>query len=838
MKQAFDLTSLEWTLARAETAHEAPDWHDAIPAHVTGCVLDDLVRAGLAPDPFYGENFRACAWTGEWTFWYGARFTLAGLGIGPASYERATLCFDAIDTYAEVFLNDVSLGSVANQFKRHAFDVHSLLHADGPNHLVVRIDPVKKAFRTWFDKTRPDATGVTALFDDDRPWIRKSQMTFGWDNCPHLVAGGLTLPVRLETASGPVIEDLSWDVPAVDPERPSADLRLRGRVAHASAPGEIRVAGRCCESTFDQSVAVSPDGSWQITISVQNARLWWPHGLGRPDLYSVEVSYSEGSLPLDVHALRIGLRRVEVVTTPKEKRLVDYRIGRPAQGMHTAMDGGCLGPWERQPLPEPVEVEVSPFLFHVNGRRVFVKGYDWQAPDVLVGRITDEQLATIVKAMRDARCNLLRAWGGGAIERDSFYRLCDENGLMLWQDFFFACAVYPRDPVFLREVENEAEDIVKRLRNHTCLVAWCGDNESDMIEYDLGRDPSLNPINKRILPETLRRHDPQARHYHISSPSGGPYPRSDFSGDKRNWGPTFPQRNYWHIRQEEARFISEGGSKSFPSLETIRRSIPEAQRWPITTRTWRLHAGDIDGHVRGDYRNEPLCSAYFAETDNIEQAVVVSQFAQAWGAKLMAEQCRRRQAECGGMLYWKTADQWPCYDQGAFDYHGFPRPVYHWLREAFRPVLLSLTQDWRGDERGDLQLWLSCDTLHPVAGTVSLEAVLQSPAGELRERRLLYTGLASCASGESRRLALIAIPADCAAETTVYRALLRDAASDTLALSTYSAAPRAAYLHHVLGSRDLPGATVGHCSALPGDSGSRSLAQNSVVQHPTLTGSR
>ena len=153
------------------------------------------------------------------------------------------------------------------------------------------------------------------------------------------------------------------------------------------------------------------------------------------------------------------------------------------------MDGADIGPWRRVPLDKPVEVEVRPFRLEVNGRRVFIKGLDWQNPDVLVGNETPEQVRQLVDAAADAHMNMLRTWGGGAIELQAFFEHCSQRGIMVWQDFFFACALYPRDDAFLERVACEAEDIVKRLRNHTCLAMWCGDNESDMSLYDRGLDP-------------------------------------------------------------------------------------------------------------------------------------------------------------------------------------------------------------------------------------------------------------------------------------------------------------------------------------------------------------
>jgi len=365
------------------------------------------------------------------------------------------------------------------------------------NELLVRIDPVKQAFRKWFDETSPYAEGVQAMFDADRPWIRKAQMTFGWDHCPSLVSRGITLPVSLILELKVRFEDTQWKVTGLDLENARCTLQLRGELVGAPEASHIQISGRCLDSEWETTANMNTGGCWRAEVVVEGAHFWWPNGHGLPHLYgvSLQAKDSAGSL-LAGETLRIGLRTARVITGPPVPRRVDYRIGLPdGQSLNGAstMDGGCIGPWQRTPLKSPKEVDVRPFAFEINGKRIFIKGFDWQAPDVLVGRIRDGQIERIVDLVAESGANMVRAWGGGAVERDSFYRLCDERGLLLWQDFFFACGVYPRDPAFLRRIEPEVEDIIRRLRNHTCLAIWCGDNESDMIEHDQGRDPEKKP---------------------------------------------------------------------------------------------------------------------------------------------------------------------------------------------------------------------------------------------------------------------------------------------------------------------------------------------------------
>ena len=721
LQKRYEISGPDWELVASTDGDGEPAWGQALPARVPGAILEDLRCAGLIPDPFHGENFREVAWVGESTFWFRKRVDLAGWVAG----EQTILQFDGIDTYGEIFWNGESLGTVDNQFMRHRFVIPSAKIQQGVNELVVRIDPVKKAFHEWYERVRPDSSGVWALFDTDRPWIRKAQMTFGWDNCPYLVAGGITLPVWIEKYPPVRIEDVQWKVTAMDAGSHWCRLALCGVLTGSEADRRIHLCGRCGTSFWEVDTKTTAGGHWQVEVEISDARLWWPNGQGSPDLYDVAIQALdlEGAVLAREH-LRIGLRQVRVITEPAGQITVDYRIGRKDAAANDGlqMDGACIGPWRRVPLAEPEMVELRPFYFEVNGRRIFVKGFDWQAPDVLLGRVDDGQIQNMIEAVVASGSNMLRAWGGGAVERESFYRLCDEHGLLLWQDFFFACAIYPRDPAFLRRIEAEVTDVICRLRNHTCLVAWCGDNESDMIEFDAGRDPSANVINKELLPSALARLDWQGRYYHCSSPSGGPYPRSDFGGDKRNWGPNFPHDNYRHIRQESARFISESGMKSFPSREAIAQAIPEERRWPLDNSTWRLHWGDLDNTVRGDYLLDDDCVRFFGEASTLEERIRLSQFAQAYGTRLLIDQCRRRKEECGGILIWKTSDQWPGCDQGVFDSTGRLRPVYDSIQAAFQPVVVSISQGF-GQSEDQVEWWVVSDLDSPVRGTFTARAV-------------------------------------------------------------------------------------------------------------------
>ncbi len=686
---------------------ELPNFRDSIPGKVPGNILDDLEKAGLIPDPFVGENFRACAWTEDFVFWY--RTTIEFPKV--PKDETLILCFDGLDTYCEIFVDTQSLGKTNNMFCRYRFELDESMCRGGMKAILVRIDPWKPTVIAWAEKHGVEFEKMDVSFEvKERCVSRKSQMVFGWDNTPRLPAGGIYRKAYLEIRNKIRVSQWTWRVVDGDPGLNVARIEISGEVEipdqnlDTYSGLEINILGVCGNSSFAGSSPVNKEGAFLVFLDIESPKWWWPNGYGDAYLYSLQVTLMRDSEILDKIEKKIGLRTVTVRTTPIEKRKVFHRIGI---GKNRDLDGGSLGPWTKTPVPEGLDVEVHPFEVRVNGRRIFLKGASWQPSDVRIGIVSQPQNETLLRAAKNASMNVIRIWGGGTVESDDFYESCSEKGILVFQDFFFASAQYPRDEAFLKVIEHEVKDIVLRLRNFTCLAFWCGDNESDMVDHDRGLDPQKNPINKKIIPRVLKLLDPQDRYYHPSSPSGGDHPRSDWGGDKRNWGPWHPENNFIAIRQEEARLISEGGSYALPSFDSTKKMIPEARQFPLGNKTWRLHSGDVDLYARTFWEMSAKAWTCFGQAHTIEETVEISQFAQAWGYKLLVERCRQQKGECGGIILWKMNDTWPCLDGGLYDHGLKPRLAYSFVAEAFKSLTVSLSQDLHNDK--NIQGWLVND---------------------------------------------------------------------------------------------------------------------------------
>lgn len=743
-----------WELIRGEDPRNSTDRFSAT---VPGNVAADMWRAGLIPDPLAAENFRCAAWVSEETFWYRLQVKLPAECRGA---DRVELVFDGLDTFAEIFANGQSLGHASNMFRRHRFVVPPVLAEKTEEmEILVRIDPVLKAGRKWIAEKEIDLDKTMGAFAvPERMGIRKMQMSFGWDNCPHLLAGGIFRTPRLEITRGASFREVSWKVAPIDRQADLAVLEFPVTIDREVPGGTLEIAGECGTSRISATWPL--DGiETAARVSVEQPRLWWPRGMGDPDLYSFTLVLRSGDgKELDRHTLRLGIRTIELDTSVQEIRTVDYRLGASDPSKIT-MDGGFLTMWGREPLPNPKAVEIHRFQLRVNGEPVFLRGANWQTPDIFPGLVDASRYRTLCEAAAGTNLNLLRLWGGGIVEDDCFYEICSELGLLVWQDFHFASGRYPQEAAFLEEIRMESADIIRRLRHHTCLAIWCGDNEHDMIDADSGRDPSLNPVNKKIIPENLHLLDPQRRPYHPSSPSGGPYPRSEWAGDRRDWGAWYPHKDYEHIRLDQGRVISEGGSYALPDPATTREFIPEAVRWPLNRTTWSLHGGDVDRQKRNFSAINQTCWGFFGRAGNWEEATEISQFSQAWGYKRLIEHHRRRMQECGGVILWKLNDCWPANDAGLLDFRLHPRLSDTFVREAFQPVAVSVQSSLPGEPAGVFAIWLVNDNAGPVNGELTLK-IFQHDGGKWSENSSLSIH-ASCparSSAEIHRTPVLAAP--------------------------------------------------------------------------------
>jgi beta-mannosidase len=701
------------------------DW---LPVQVPGGVHDALIAAGRIQHPFYGANEIDSRWVADKEWWYRLRF--AGPQVG-ASQVR--LVFEGLDTVADVWLNEELLGHHENMFRPAEFDITERIKAT--NVLLVRFTPplldreipdetratVMKTIRAFATppggETPPEIENLTVEILEETGQgsilgsiprstsLRKSPFSFGWDFGPRIPNIGLWRPVRLSIEPGPRIEghhfvvDKLWSrheraLVSVAVEASSV-APLTARVTLASPSGAI----------FNERFELI-DGSGSGQISVPRPEIWWTHDLGGQPLYTLTIELLEGSSVVDELSEQVGIRTVSVDQSDD----------------HT--EGGKL------------------FQFRLNGVPVFARGANWVPPSMFVGSIEAETYRDRVGLARQANFTMLRVWGGGIYEHEAFYQECDKLGIMVWQDFMFACLDYPSERVELqREVALEAEYQVKRLRNHPSLALWAGNNEIQSLHSHAWGN--VDPGNwgwdffHRILPDAVSDYD-GVTPYWPSSPwgEGGIEDISgSSSGDKHSWEVwhgidskgrmpepgQFPSvgdgRHYRRYAEDKGKFVSEFGIHSSPELATLQRWIAE----PDLT----LHSPVFDGHNKDSSprKGDDLLAVTTGLPRTIEEYVLFTQSVQAEGMLLGIEHYRRRQPHTSGALIWQFNDVWPGFSWSLVDYDGVPKAAYFAASRAFSAIAASFLDR----EDGGLELWLVNNS--PSAADTDIEVELANFSG-------------------------------------------------------------------------------------------------------------
>jgi len=661
--------------------YDDTSWH---PASVPGDVHTALVEIKRLSSPFYNMNVETCQWVECQEWWYRTTFE-ASLAEDNAE-TRYLLTFDGLDTLATVYLNGTEIGSHRNMFIAATFEVAENLRLGERNTLAVRFEPVVASVG------EREIEGQWG-HNPERAWVRKAQCNFGWDWAPRLVSVGLWQGVTLRRYVGARLGGVFFKTTVISPQAAEATVVVEAE-RWADVPDlEAQITlSRGEQRLTDQAPLVN--GRAEAAFTIPDPALWWTHDLGEPALYELEVALQAGGKTLDTHCEQVGIRTIQVDQSP-----------------------------------DPEEPGTKFLTFVLNGVKLFAKGANWIPADSFVAQVDEARYRDLLELAVEANMNMLRVWGGGIYEKDIFYRLCDELGILIWQDFMFACALYPDHVSFRAEVEREAEAVVRRLRNHSCLALWCGNNENDWISDMLnwqrsGRDFPGRRIYHELLPPIVERLD-GTRLYWPSSPYGGNDHNDEREGDRHNWqvwhGSVFPRRfgeelkrdlspegiSYRHYAEDPARFISEFGMHAAPVLETLRRNVPA-----IALRLGSpelLYRNKDEPKGKGDL----LMLAHTGLPNSLQEYLDFSMICQAEGLKFGIEHYRRRKFHCSGTLFWQLNDCWPGLSWSVLDYYLFPKAGYFYAKRAYAPILASFKEEVDG-----VSLWITNDTVEDFVDTV------------------------------------------------------------------------------------------------------------------------
>ncbi|WP_346316237.1 glycoside hydrolase family 2 protein [Chitinophaga sp. YIM B06452] len=642
-------------------------------ATVPGTVHTDLLVHRLIPDPFAGANEKGLQWIDKKDWEYRTTFAVPAKVL---EQDGIALDFTGLDTYADVYLNGQLILEAKNMFVGKQVNIKKYVKA-GANQLRIYFhSPIAHDMPKFMNDRLVYPAGNDA---DDIPLsvhARKAPYHYGWDWGPRYVTSGIWRPVYLVSWNEMQLQDV-W---IQQKKLTDATAELVAHVKlNAVKEGAYRVVVQSGDGSF-KTVSFArqwADGNQEMDIpfTIPKPQRWWPNGLGAQRLYPLTVAIVKGQDTLQKMQRRIGLRTIEVINE--------------ADNMGTS------------------------FYLKVNGRPVFMKGANYIPSDNFLPRVSPQQYEKMFADMQSSHFNMIRVWGGGIYENDQFYDLADEKGILVWQDFMFACTLYPSDKNFLEQVKEETAYNIARLRNHPSLALWCGNNEIAVAIKNWGwkdgyaySDEQWQKMLKGydtlfldILRKEVQQHDP-GRFYFPSSPISNWGKAEDFRhGDNHYWGVWHGMEWFEAFATHIPRFMSEYGFQSFPELNTV-RTYADSSQWDINSFVMQAHQKSA---TRGNAAIKTYMDHYYKQPRNFP---ALSQVLQAEGMKTGMEAHRRAMPFCMGTLYWQFNDCWPGASWSGIDYFGRWKAMQYFVKKAYEPLLVS-----NALEKGEIKTYVVNDRL-------------------------------------------------------------------------------------------------------------------------------
>ncbi|MEM6767170.1 MAG: glycoside hydrolase family 2 protein [Bacteroidota bacterium] len=662
-------------------------------ARVPGTVHGDLYRNEMIPDYMIGLNEDSVQWVEEKDWEYRTQFTLTEDWF---EQEEITLVFEGLDTYVEVFLNEQQVLSEENMFRTFEISCKDKL-VEGVNSLRIYFhSPVNKG-QEKFDALPYPIPATNELAPQEKRTSvhsRKAPYHYGWDWGPRIVTSGIWRNVYLRAWHQADIQHPHFILKKLTQEQASYECSL---AISSQTTTEVALVIKANEKEFSRDILLQKGQTeYTLPFNIQSPSLWWPNGKGEQTLYPITIEVRRRGKVLASHEERIGIRKIELVQEADEK-------GRG-------------------------------FYFKVNDQPIFIKGANYIPTHNLLPEVTEADYRRVLQSAVDANMNMLRVWGGAVYENDLFYDLCDEYGILVWQDFMFACAMYPGDPAFLENVRAEATDNIIRLRNHPSLALWCGNNENlggwyrwnwqETHELDVGAQAELwkayEDVFYDVLPATIDKYD-GVRSYWPSSPSSSYNEVSNHSsGDEHDWRVWFQRAPFKTYEEKVPRFISEYGLQSWPDPKTSRYFAGDTaldMDHPVMRHRQRSKMPYIRRTFDGNDMILYYVNLYYPNPKNFEELTFFSQLTQARAIRTATEAHRRNMPYTMGSMFWQIDDCWPTMSWASVDYFGLWKAAHYAARSANEDILLSYhldkrrltltgVSDLRQDLEGELRLQL------------------------------------------------------------------------------------------------------------------------------------
>ncbi len=686
------------------TVHEVElndNWHfqqvgdtEWLSAQVPGSVHLDLLNNDKIEDPFFRLNELDLQWIDKLDWQYKTDFNVSEDLL---SKQHLELEFLGLDTYSKIILNDSLILQTDNMFRNYIIDCKTLLKKGRNTLRIIFESPIVKGLQKHDEigyklpESGNDLAEIGQVDGAKKVGIlsRKAGYHFGWDWGPRLVTSGIWKPVKLRGWSAIKIEDLFIKQTRLDSiANLTAIIEVDAIASVDEANVEVLVNNKPIKSS--NVALIKGKNLLKVPFHIKNPELWWPNGMGEQVLYNVEVIINSNS-NTDSKSHRIGLRNITLVT-----------------------DKDSLG---------------SEFYFKVNGYPVFMKGANYIPQDPFPTKPDKSHYEFILNSAKQANMNMIRVWGGGIYEKDLFYDLCDEKGLLVWQDFMFACAMYPGDDSFLENAKQEAIYNVKRLRNHASIALWCGNNENqwawqnwgwkENVAEDQSKEvaemmwQSYEDLFHTILPDVVMQYDSN-RQYWASSPSSAPGKKISFTdGDYHYWDVWWGKKPFENYNTAIPRFMSEYGFQSFPEFNSVKK-YTSPEDYDIYSEVMKSHQRSSIGNVT----IEDYMKRYYKEPKDFENLLYVSQLLQADGVNIGIEAHRRNKDRCMGSLYWQLNDCWPAVSWSSIDYYGKWKALHYSAQKSFRNYLVSYESS---DD--SVKVFVVSDSIHAIEANLKTHLI-------------------------------------------------------------------------------------------------------------------
>jgi beta-mannosidase len=643
---------------------------------IPGTVHSNLFKAKLISDPFYGENEARLQWIHEIDWIY---FTIFDIPDSMNIDGQLFLQFEGIDTISEIYLNENLVGTTENMFRSYEFDIKPFVRKV-QNHLFIKIiSPTKYGF-----EQEKKYGKLPVSFNSTRVYLRKAQYSYGWDWGPSFPTLGIWKPVFLIQPDRARIKSVRFHTKSL--KKNKAFIVIQVDIESKLSWLFLTIDLHDKNKSLQTDINLRQKKSTEITLTVPDPKLWWPNGEGNPNLYHLKVTlHDKFGRRLDEWNSQVGIRTIKLGLQKK---------GKPS------------------------------FQFIVNDKPVFIKGANWIPADSFLDRITENKYRKLPRYAKDAQLNMLRVWGGGIYENSKFYNICDELGLLVWQDFMFACGIYPNNRRFIKNIDEEFKQNINKLQHHPCIALWCGNNENEWLWFaDFNKPVKKMPdykIYHEIIPRILRKLDPYMS-YWPSSPFGkDDDPNSYKSGNRHEWGIWSEWKDYTEILKDKSLFVTEFGFQAPANIKTFQKALPR-NSWRIQDKQFEFHNKQIEGNER----LFKFLATHLPISIDWEDYIYLTQLNQAFAMKTFIEYWRFRSPECFGSIIWQLNDCWPVTSWSLIDSALLPKISYDFVKLAFNPIIAIVKQ-----VGSDIKIFIKNELKDKFSGNLQIVCI-QTTSGKI-----------------------------------------------------------------------------------------------------------